>query len=187
MRKFALLLALATAALATASPASAALNAYLKIKAQKQGDIKGSVTQKGRENSIQVFGVAHEIISPRDAASGLPTGKRQHKPITVTVPVDKATPLLFQALVSNEMLQNVTIDFWRGGGAGLSRAGAGATGVEQLYYKIELANAAVASIVLDSTSPGDDRLKVSFVYQKITETFVDGGITTEDDWSAPQN
>ena len=29
-----------------------------------------------------------------DSASGLPTGKRQHKPITVTKPVDKATPIL---------------------------------------------------------------------------------------------
>ena len=34
------------------------------------------------------------ISSPRDAASGLPTGKRQHKPVSVTKPVDKATPLL---------------------------------------------------------------------------------------------
>lgn len=29
-----------------------ALNAYLKLKGQKQGDVKGSVTQKGRENKI---------------------------------------------------------------------------------------------------------------------------------------
>lgn len=34
------------------------------------------------------------ISQPRDAASGLATGKRQHKPVTVTKPVDKATPLL---------------------------------------------------------------------------------------------
>ncbi len=29
----------------------------------------------------------------KDAASGLPTGKRQHKPVSVTKPVDKATPV----------------------------------------------------------------------------------------------
>jgi hypothetical protein len=34
------------------------------------------------------FGLA-AIVSPRDAASGLPTGKRQHKPFTITMPVDK--------------------------------------------------------------------------------------------------
>jgi hypothetical protein len=29
-------------------------------------------------------GTTHEIVSPRDAASGLPTGKRQHKPFVIT-------------------------------------------------------------------------------------------------------
>lgn len=50
-----------------------ALNAYLKLKGQKQGDIKGSVTQKGRENKIMVIAVSHEVVSPRDMASGLPS------------------------------------------------------------------------------------------------------------------
>jgi len=33
-----------------------------------------------------------EIVSPRDAASGLPTGKRMHKPFTITKELDKSTP-----------------------------------------------------------------------------------------------
>lgn len=52
-----------------------ALNAYLKLKGQQQGDIKGLVTRKGREGTIEVIEANHEIVSPRDAASGLPTGK----------------------------------------------------------------------------------------------------------------
>lgn len=32
-----------------------------------------------------------EIVSPRDAASGLPTGKRQHKPFTITQELDPGT------------------------------------------------------------------------------------------------
>lgn len=35
-----------------------------------------------------------EIVSPRDAASGLPTGKRQHKPFVITKELDKSSPLL---------------------------------------------------------------------------------------------
>jgi type VI secretion system secreted protein Hcp len=61
-----------------------ALNAYLKLTGKTQGEIKGSNTQKGREDQIMVIGYNHEVVSPRDAASGLPTGKRQHKPLTVT-------------------------------------------------------------------------------------------------------
>ncbi len=38
-----------------------ALNAYLKLKGQKQGEIKGSVIQKGRENKIQVIAVSQEM------------------------------------------------------------------------------------------------------------------------------
>ena len=86
------------------------LNAYLKLKGQKQGTIKGSVTQKGREGKIAVIAVTHEIISPRDAASGLPTGKRMHKPFVITKVItkklDKSSPLLYNALVNNENIPN---------------------------------------------------------------------------------
>lgn len=37
---------------------------------------------------------AQGVVSPRDAASGLPTGKRQHAPVTITKELDKSTPLL---------------------------------------------------------------------------------------------
>jgi hypothetical protein len=33
-----------------------------------------------------------EIVSPRDAASGLPTGKRQHKPFVISMELDKSSP-----------------------------------------------------------------------------------------------
>jgi len=82
------------------------LNAYLKLKGQKQGTIKGSVTQKGREGKIAVIAVTHEIISLRDAASGLPTGKRMHKPFVITKKLDKSSPLLYNALVNNENIPN---------------------------------------------------------------------------------
>jgi hypothetical protein len=39
-----------------------------------------------------------DVVSPPDAASGLPTGKRMHKPITITKEIDKATPLLMTKL-----------------------------------------------------------------------------------------
>ena len=37
------------------------------------------------------------IVQPRDAASGLPTGKRQHKPINTTKPLDKSSPILLES------------------------------------------------------------------------------------------
>jgi len=35
-----------------------------------------------------------EVVSPRDVASGLPTGKRMHKPFVITKELDKSSPMM---------------------------------------------------------------------------------------------
>lgn len=153
-----------------------------KIEGEKQGAIKGGVTQAGRAGWIEIHAYNHEVVSPRDAASGLPTGKRQHKPITIVKSLDKASPLLFNALVNNENLKGVEFCFWRPSKAGK----------EELYYKVELMNANIAGIkpfVLNVKDPTltrfPDMEEIQFTYQKIIWTYVDGGVTAEDDWETP--
>jgi type VI secretion system secreted protein Hcp len=114
---------------------------------------------------IALTGLSHEIISPRDPASGLATGKRQHKPIVFTKQLDSTTPLLLSALVTNETLTSVLIGLLRNG---------------QQVATIKLTNASVA----DYTDHGDTE-HWSLTYQKIEWTWVDGGITASDDWEAP--
>lgn len=158
------------------APAHAALNSYLRVTGDVQGEIRGSVTQAGREDSIEVYGFSHEVMSPRDAASGLPTGKRQHKPFSITTAIDRSTPLLFNALVNNENLTEFRLGLWRP-----SRSGK-----EEQYYTIELQNASVASIRIESGEDARSPHKaiITFTYQKIIETWEDGGITAEDDWES---
>lgn len=48
----------------------------------------GGLTAIGQVQAAPVGG-ALEIVSPRDAASGLPTGKRQHKPFTFSISYDR--------------------------------------------------------------------------------------------------
>jgi type VI secretion system secreted protein Hcp len=163
-----------------------AMMAYMQVKGQKQGSIKGSVTQKGREGSIAVIACNHSIVSPRDAASGLPTGKRMHKPFSVTKVIDKATPLLYAALCTNENLPEVTIDFWRP----QIKTGTG-TGAEVQYYTVKLTNANIASITMtmpDVEDPAQQKLdmheEVAFTYQKIEWIWKDGNIVAMDDWEA---
>lgn len=158
-----------------------ALNAYLRLTGDVQGEIKGSVTQAGREDSIMVMACSHEIDSPRDAASGLPTGKRQHKPLVITKEIDKSTPLLMNALVNNENISTLSLQFWQP-----SRSGK-----EVQYFTIEVVNATVSDIrqeMLDNRYPENMRLAVtehvSFTYQKIIKTWTDGGISAEDDWGS---
>ncbi len=161
----------------------AALNAYLTVVGETQGQIEGSAVQAGREGTMEIYGWSHEVVSPRDAASGLPTGKRQHTPIVVTKPVDKSSPLLMKALVMNENLPEVTLRLYRP-----SR-----TGKEEQYFTITLTNATIAGIrqeQLNNKYPENMRHEVrehvSFTYQKITWTYEDGGVTAEDDWETPR-
>ena len=159
-----------------------ALNAYLKMKGQKSGEIKGSITQKGREGKIAVIAVSHDIVSPRDAASGLPTGKRMHKPFVITKELDKSTPLLYNILVNNENVPEWELQFWQ----------PSQTGAEKQHFTVKLLNANIASIAFRlANNKHPDLMKfaeyeeIAFTYQKIEWTWMDGGITAMDDWESP--
>ena len=162
--------------------ASAAETQYLFLKGQKSGLIKGGVTVKGQEGAIQVDSVSHEIVSPRDAASGLPTGQRQHKPLVLTVRVDKSWPLLYNVLVTNENLSQVELRV-------LVPNANGAGGAAAVQRKILLTNANISGIkqyTVDAAngSANYDVLQISLTYQKIEWDWIEGGISAMDDWEA---
>jgi len=163
-----------------------ALNAYLSLKGQTQGDIKGSVTQKGREGKIMVIAVSHEVHSPRDLASGLPTGRRQHKPLVITKELDQSTPALYTALKNNETLTSFELQFWT---PKLTVTG---TGMEQQHYTVKLINAQICDIkfaMLNNKNPELNRYaeyeEISFTYQKIEWIWKSGNKTAMDDWESP--
>lgn len=63
------------ASLFAQSGAYAANLAYLYLTGGKSGEIKGSITQKGRENSIGVIAVDHEVKNDSSGKHG--TGNRE--------------------------------------------------------------------------------------------------------------
>jgi type VI secretion system secreted protein Hcp len=54
-----------------------------------------------------------------------------------------------------------------------------------MAYTIKLTNASIASIRLLVDDQGNMTEEVTFTYQKIEWTWVDGGITAQDDWEQP--
>jgi type VI secretion system secreted protein Hcp len=155
-----------------------AANVFLKVTGAKQGQIKGGVTQKGREGTIPVTAFSYGVISPRDSASGLPTGKRQHRPVLVTSPTGPQTPKLFEALVTNEDLTAVELDVYE----------PNRTGVESLALTIKLTNASQAELDVDEQPSGAAETLAdhySFTFQKIEVTWVPGKIVGSDDWEGP--
>lgn len=150
--------------LLAARPAQAAYQVYISINGAKQGVFPGESPRDNKTGQIPVLKYDYEIKSPRDLASGQASGKRQHSPITFQKEWGAATVHIYEALVTNENLKNVTFTFWS----------TNADGLETVDFKVVLTNAHVIDIhqhVGDTRH--DDTLNpqrledVSLIYQTI--------------------
>ena len=181
-RTLALLLAaavVAALAFAAVAPRSTATNAgaaaagvvhiEMKITGQKTGAFKGDSTQKGHEDQILVSSYFFQLDSPRDAATGQASGKRQYKPLTITKQLNGSSPQLLQASATNENLTSVVINFYR----------TDRTGREVNYYRVTLTDAAISSgkQYSSGSSVSED---IAFVFRKVQQddliaktTFID--------------
>ena len=159
----------------------------MTLKGQKQGVIGGELTFKKDSTTtvkaIEVLALNHEITSPRDAQTGLPTGKRIHKPLRVVAKAGRATPFLFNALVNNETLTDVELTIQRPTTANPK--------VFESYLVIKLTNANISNMttwqpnkVDPLNAPYGTAHEISFTYTKIEWTYLSGGIMAVDDWTA---
>ena len=146
---------------------AAAYEFYVTIEGTKQGKFKG----KAADNKISGVRFQYEAKSPRDIATGQASGKRQHGPIIITKPWGSASPQLFQALVTNEVLKSVFIEFMR----------TSPEGARYQYQTIKLTNATISSIrqYANVANPGEpvnpgELEDIAFTFQKIEITNQDG-------------
>ena len=116
------------------------------------GDLNGDA-QADRESSspsvselTATSSMKASTAAPRDAASGMTTGRRMHKPFTITKEVDQASPLLAKACASGQHLKEVDVDL----GAG------------QHYM--------LSDVVIASDTKSGNSETLSFTYQKIVVT-----------------
>jgi type VI secretion system secreted protein Hcp len=155
---------------------------YISIDGQKQGKFTGDADGKNHAQKIAGVRFFSETVSPRDTATGHASGKRIHRPILFTKEWDKSTPLIFQALVTNETLKSVLFEFVRADDK---------TGQEEVHFKVKLTNASIASMksYLDLTDASGDSYDaheledVELTFQKIELEDVDGKTMAVDDWT----
>jgi len=160
--------------------------AHLWLTGMKQGLMAGGDGVSdivGRENSILVQAVDHDIEIPRDPQTGLPTGKRIHHPLKITKSYDKSSPKIYQALCSGERMSDVTFKFFR----------ISPQGMEEHYFTIKLKDAIIVDVrnwVPVCLDPAHEFYRhmedVSFTYRNISWTWVVDGIEAEDDWTRPK-
>jgi type VI secretion system secreted protein Hcp len=173
---------------------------FMSAKGSKQGDFKADVTKAGKgltDKMIIVHSFDYGVKSPVDISSGNPTGKRQHKPVTLIKNPGPSSINFLTAISTNEVLPTVKIEFMMPEGNELKP-----------QFTVELTNASLVGFNLETheetefaggegaggTSTGaggsvqtahEVRLeKIEMVFQKIVVTWTKGGITFTDDWHA---
>lgn len=154
---------------------------HMWVTGKTQGEIKGGCDQSGREGSILVQAVAHTIEIPSDPQSGMPVGKRVHRPLIITKTIDPASPQLYFALTHGEMM-TVKLDWYR----------IDPSGTEENYYRTELEDAILVSVreyfpcVFDAETEQYQHMEeLALTYRKIRWSHLADGKESEDDWKLP--
>lgn len=139
----------------------------------------GNSYQRGHENEALVKAFNHNIKIPRDPQSGQPSGQRMHNPFVVTKLVDKATPLIYNALTKGETLPKVELKWYRTSYAGKP----------EHYFSLILEDAIIIDvnsrmeIEMDATKSQVAPLEeISFSYRKISWRHEVASTSGEDDW-----
>jgi type VI secretion system secreted protein Hcp len=127
----------------------------------KLGDIKGEATDAAHKEWINLSSFAHGITEQRDSASGLPTGRRQYKPVVVTKPVDKASPLMLGLLTQGGVVPFVRLDFVT-------------AGPRPRYYQITLEDVLISSYQTTGADGGTAPTEAfSLNYERIKWTYTE--------------
>lgn len=154
---------------------------HLTLKSNGQ-QLVGNSSQHSldREDTIECLSFSQAMFAPRERGSMPPSGRRELGPILISKRIDRATPLLAQALAENRKLEAV-FKFYRPSPAG--------DGTTEQFFSIELKNAFIQSAAL-SAHVGTNSLavdhpmeEVSFVYSDVEWTYADGGISYADSWA----
>lgn len=156
--------------------------AYMQISGNSQGVLEGDVTESGKEDLHAIFAIDHEIEIPRDSMTGLPTGQRIHKPLSVTTHLSPSVPKIYQMCTFGEQ-GSVEIHYWR----------TDDRGQDEHYFTIKLDDAIIMNMshykpmtILPENETYGDMITLSFSYSAISWIDELTGIETRDDWKMPR-
>ncbi|HKE21548.1 MAG TPA: type VI secretion system tube protein Hcp [Bryobacteraceae bacterium] len=159
---------------------------------ERKSDASSGMTMNinGSQQTIPILSFGFEVQSPRDPQSGLPTGKRQWKPVVVTKSVDNASPKLYSMACTNEVLNEVTFEFvddWltftNAQLVNISPktiAGKSVQALTFVFEDVETGRGTAGRHVLSDS----ELTWLAFIYQKVTVSS-GGGTTFKDSWATP--
>ncbi|AQS38986.1 type VI secretion system effector, Hcp1 family [Shewanella psychrophila] len=164
---------------------------YISIKGQTQGHITagaftadsvGDIFVEGHEDEMLVQEFSHIVTVPTDPQSGQPSGQRIHKPFEFTVALNKAVPMMYNALASGEKISEVELKWYR----------TSIEGKQEHFFSTKLEGATIIDIKCHMPHCQDSNkadftqlLTVSMAYRKIDWDHHTSGTSGADDWRKP--
>ncbi|MGX5029359.1 Hcp family type VI secretion system effector [Enterobacter asburiae] len=149
---------------------------YLTLNGDLQGLISagcssmasiGNKAQIKHMDQIMVLGLSHGLTRAQNV---------NHQTLTIQKPVDKSSPLLTKSISENECL-TCDFEYYR----------TNRFGINELYYKVKLINARIASIAHNvphtiTNSGGQPEESVSLTYESITQEHCIAGTSAYSLW-----
>jgi len=160
-----------------------AIPVYLWLKLDASNEIKGSVSVDGRQGSIEVVALDHNLYIPTDNNTGKLTGTRVHTPLVFTKEIDRSSPYLFRGVTEGTTHASAQFKWYR----------INENGQEVEYYNVLLENVRVVKVaskmhdIKDVSKERHNHLEqVELRYERITWTYKDGNISHIDSWDERQ-
>ena len=152
---------------------------YMTITGKAQGlisagcstqDSIGNKCQSGHTDEIMVLSYTHNMVNIGNI------NKPTHSPIIITKNVDKASPLLAQALSTREEV-NCTISFYR----------VSSFGMQEKFYSVSINGGVIADLTLEMPhailqSDAETQEHISIRYRDITWTHHVAGTSGDSTW-----
>jgi len=136
------------------APAAGA-DAYLSVRTKRAGELKGEVSAKGHENSIDVHGFEFGVAASSAIGSGQATARRQYKHLVVMKRLDSSSTSLMSALATNDEIKELKLS--------LRKPGLG----QEDFFTITLSGARVVGLDIDFDAGGETVERASFAFTKI--------------------
>lgn len=142
---------------------------YMTIKATSQGDLNpgtmsadsvGTFAKASHEDEMQILAINYDIVRPVDTQTGSLTGLPQHRGVTITKMIDKASPQIMQAMTEGEKL-DIEIGWYR-----TKKAGA-----EEKYYTMKFTNATLIGRKIWIKNAQDKNDADLWEYEDLTFTY----------------
>jgi type VI secretion system secreted protein Hcp len=161
----------------------------LELKLKTQGVITGDqIAVQGpldMKKGLQCHAFEYAVASQFDAGSGQLVGRRLHTPIRIVREVDSASPLIWQALCTNEQIVTATLSFARPSG----------TGALALHTTIQITGGAIVKYrTWHGILPGggetleqvhtNELEEFEMVFTKLTYSNAIKSKSAQDDWTA---